>query len=34
MGQTMARMLLDRIDGQPGERVQILPVEMIRRASA
>jgi DNA-binding LacI/PurR family transcriptional regulator len=34
MGRTMARMLLDRIDGRPTESVRILPVETVRRASA
>jgi DNA-binding LacI/PurR family transcriptional regulator len=34
MGRTMARMLLDRIDGRTTERVRILPVETVRRASA
>lgn len=34
MGRTMAQMLLDRIEDRPTDRVRILPVETVRRASA
>jgi DNA-binding LacI/PurR family transcriptional regulator len=34
LGRTMAHVLLDRINGRPSERATVLPVKLVRRASA
>ena len=34
MGRTMARALLDRIDGRPVRTATVLPTELVRRESA